>query len=67
MITEKMEGQTPMKTEQAWMAYTPTDDDKTNFGLERYLGKAVLTKIILAAVSLLLVPLLHPPRLKLLV
>jgi len=44
MITEKMEGQTPIKTEQAWMAYTPADDDKTNFGLGRYLGKAVLTK-----------------------
>jgi len=45
----------------------PADDDKTNFGLERYLGKTVLTKIILAAVSLLLVRLPHPPRLKLLV
>lgn len=46
MITEKMEGQTHMNMEQAWMAYTPADDDddKTNFGLGRYLGKAVLTK-----------------------
>lgn len=45
MITEKTDGQTPVKKEQAWMAYTPADDeDKTNFGLGRYLGKVVLTK-----------------------
>jgi len=37
MITEKMEGQTPMMMEQAWMAYMPADDDdKTNFALGRY-------------------------------
>lgn len=46
MLTEKMEGPTSLKMEQAWMAYTPDDDDDTktgNFGLGKYLEKAVLT------------------------